>query len=413
MTGTFTQDIHFALRQFLKRPGFTCMAVLILALGLGANTAIFSVVNAFLLRPLPFKQPDRLVALFERNVLTNDQPPFNPVSPGNFLDWQKLSTSFEQMSACDNFSNPLPVNLASPSSSFIPERVDGSACSSNLFSTLGVAPLLGRTFRAAEDRYGAPKVAVISFNLWQRRFGGDRNIIGKQIRLDGENHEIVGVMPSTFSFPFRTVEVWTPLLASIPPERQVRHDTHFLGVLARLRPGVSVEQARAEIDGIAARYKRAHPEEVTGRGGNVILLHDALIHDVRTSLLVLLGAVSCVLLIACVNVANLLLTRASGRSREISIRAAIGASRGRIVRQLLTESVLLALAGGALGAMLATSIAQILAAHAPGAESVLPPGLFRLIRLSFSSPLELRCSPVLPLACFPPSSPRELISQTA
>ncbi len=365
---TFIQDIHFALRQFLKRPGFTFMAVLILALGLGANTAIFSVVNAFLLRPLPFKQPDRLTAVFERNVVGDE--PYNEVSPGNFLDWQKLSTSFEQMSAY----NIGPMNLASASSSFVPERIDGCECSGNLFSTLGVAPMLGRSFRPDEDRYGAPRVAVISFSLWQRRFGGVQNIVGKQIRLDGENHEIIGVMPAGFGFPYRTVQVWTPLLADVPPDRQIRHDTHFLQIVARLRPGVSVERARAEIDGIAARYKRAHPEEVTGRGGNVVLLHDSLVRDVRTSLLVLLGAVCCVLLIACVNVANLLLTRAAGRAREVCIRAAIGASRTRIVRQLLTESILLALAGAAVGAMLAVSIAEILASHAPGADSVLPPG---------------------------------------
>ncbi len=369
MIQTLGQDIRFAWRQFRKRPGFTVMAIVILALGLGANTAIFSVVNAFLLRSLPFKQPDRLTALFERNVVRNDVP-YNWVSPGNFLDWQKLSTSFEQMAAYTISS----VNLSSASNSFEPQRVEDCPCSGNLFSTLGVSPLLGRTFRSDEDRYGASHVAIISYSLWQRRFGGIPNIIGKSIRLDAENYEIVGVMPRSFAFPYRTVDVWHPLLTVLTPDRQRRHDTHFLRVVGRLRSGVSVGQARAEIDGIAARYKRSHPDEVTGKGGNVVLLHDSLVHDVRTSLLILLGAVGCVLLIACVNVANLLLTRAAGRTREVSIRAAIGASRSRIVSQLLTESILLALAGGVLGVLLAISIAQLLVAHAPGANAILPAG---------------------------------------
>ncbi len=368
MIQTLCQDIRFAWRQYRNRPGFTLLAIAILALGLGANTAIFSMVNAFLIRPLPFKDPSRLTALFERNVVGTEA--YNEVSAGNFLDWQKLSAGFEQMAAYTTGS----VNLSSASSSFEPQHVEDCPSSGNLFSTLGVSPLLGRTFRPDEDRYGAPHVAIISYSLWQRRFGGVPNIIGKSIRLDAENYQIVGVMPRSFAFPDRTVDIWHPLFALLTPERQRRHDQHFLQVVGRLRPGVSIGEARAEIDGIAARYQRAHPDDVTGKGGNVVPLHDSLVRDVRTSLLLLLGAVGCVLLIACVNVANLLLTRAAGRSREISIRAAIGASRRRIVSQLLTESLLLALAGGALGILLAISIAQILMAHAPGADAILPAG---------------------------------------
>ena len=377
MLQTVAQDIRFALRQFLKRPGFTVLAILILALGLGANTAIFSVVNAFLLRSLPFRDPDRLVALFERNVV-NDEPR-NWVSPGNFLDWQKLSTSFEHIAAY----TVEPFNLSSYTNSFEPQRIDGCACSGNVFSTLGVAPLLGRNFRPDEDRYGAPHVAAISYGLWQRHFGGAKDVIGKMIRLESENYEIVAVMPRGFAFPSRTVEVWSPLLTFLPPEHQKRHDTHFLRLVGRLRNGVSVEHARAEIDGIAARYKRDHPQDVSGRGGNVIPLHDSLVSDVRTSLLLLLGAVGCVLLIACVNVANLLLTRAAGRIREVSIRAAIGASRNRIISQLLTESILIALAGGVAGAFLAFSVAEMLTAHAPGADAILPAGSLPLDPMVF------------------------------
>ncbi|MDQ2840976.1 MAG: ABC transporter permease [Acidobacteriota bacterium] len=371
MLQSLAQDVRFAVRQLSKRPGFTFTAILVLALGLGANTAIFSLVNAFLLRPLPYKDPGSLTALFERDPV--DFPggdPFNYVAPGNFLDWQKQSTSFEQMAAtaCD------ALNLASPSNLFEPQRVDACLSSHTTFSTLGIKPVLGRGFRPDEDRTGAPHVAVISYSLWQRRFGGSPDVIHKQIRLNGENSEIVGVMPRGFAFPYRTVDVWVPLLAQIRPDQQKSHSNHFLLVIGRLRPSVSVSQAKAEIDGFAVRYKRAHPEEFSGRGGNVVALQEYLVHDVRTSLLVLLGAVGCVLIIACVNVANLLLTRAAGRTREIAVREAIGASRGQILRQLLTESVLLALAGAAAGLLLASFIINVLVSRAPDADAVLPPG---------------------------------------
>ncbi|HEY3938658.1 MAG TPA: ABC transporter permease [Bryobacteraceae bacterium] len=362
------QDIRFAIRQFLKRPGFTLTAILILALGLGANTAIFSVVNAFLLRPLPYQNPGRLAALFEDSPLGPvGNEPFNEVAPGNFLDWQKLSTSFEEMAASVGGAS----NLSSPSDAFEPQRVDNCACSSTLFSTLGVHPLLGRGFRNNEDRYGAPHVVVISYGLWQQRFGAMPDIIGKQIRLDGENYQVIGVMPRGFGFPYRTTQLWIPLLASITPEQQKSHSNHFLLVVGRLRTGVSMAQAKAEINTLAARYKREHPEAISGKGGNVVSLQSYLVQGVRTSLLILLGAVGCVLVIACVNVANLLLARAAGRTREVAIREAIGASRGRIIRQLLTESVLLALAGAGGGAFLAGFVTQALTAHAPGADAVL------------------------------------------
>src|SRR6185312_11783821 len=218
-----------------------------------------------------------------------------------------------------------------------------------------------------EDRLGAPRIAVISYSLWQRRFGGSPGVIHQQIRLNGENAEVIGVMPRGFAFPYRTVDVWVPLLANIPPELAQSHDNHFLFVVGRLRPGVSVTQARSEIDGFVSRYKRMHPEEVSGKGGNVVLLRDYLVHDVRTSLLVLLGAVGCVLIIACVNVANLLLTRAAGRTREIAIREALGANRGRIIRELLTESVLLGLLGAGCGLFLADMIINALISRAPNA----------------------------------------------
>jgi putative ABC transport system permease protein len=380
MLSALVHELHFALRQLWKRPGFTLTAVLVLSLGLGANVAIFSIVNAFLIQPLPYPEPARLTALFERDPIgPPGSDPYNSVAAGHFLDWQKLSRSFTSIGAAGSDS----LNLASPGNLFEPERVDACLCSQSVFPTLGVNPLLGRSFRPDEDRLGAPRVATISYGLWQKRFGGSPAAIHQQIRLNGENAEIIGVMPRGFAFPYRTVEIWVPLLANIHPELAQSHDKHFLFVVGRLRPGVSVVQAKAEIDGFVSRYQRAHPEEVSGKGGNVVSLRDYLVHDVRTSLLVLLGAVGCVLIIACVNVANLLLTRAVGRTREIAIREAVGASRGQITRQLLAESVLLALLGAGGGLFLAGIITNALVSHAPNADAVLPPGAVPLSPLVF------------------------------
>src|ERR1017187_104227 len=364
------QDVQFALRQLRHRPGFAIVAIMVLALGLGGNAAMFSVVNAVLLQPLPFADPERLVALFERDIVGEE--PFNVVAPGNFLDWQKQARSFEQMAA----SGEADFNLASVTGSFTPERIDGSFCSANLFATLGVTPVLGRSFQNEEDRPGAARVAVISYDLWQHRFGGARDVIHRQIRLDSEQYDIVGVMPRNFAYPYSTVKAWVPLQRHLDPQTLQSHGHHQLMVIGRLRPGVSVEQGRAEIDGIARRYKQQHPQAITGKGGNAVPLYDYSVKEVRASLLILFGAVSCVLIIACVNVANLLLTRALGRQREVAIRSAVGATRARIVRQLLTESVILSMLGGAGGLLLASVVTDALAAHAPNAAHL--PGLDRI-----------------------------------
>jgi len=365
---TWGKDLRQAIRGLLKNPGFTVVAVLTLTLGIGANSAIFTVVNTFLIRPLPYPEPDRLVSLFERNVVGDEQQ--MSVAPGNFLDWQKTAASFESMAA----SGIRVLTLTSDNAGTVPDRVGLCACSATLFQTLGVKPLIGRVFSPEEDRFGAPRLVVISYGLWQRRFGGSADVIGKSIRLDGDDHQVIGVMPRDFLFPHRIVEVWRPFLAGLPPQQQIRHDLHNLSVIARLRTGVSVEQAYAELDGIAARYKKDHPDEATGKGANVIPFHRQLVQNVRSSLIVLLAAVGCVLLIACVNIASLLLTRAASRTREISIRAALGAGRGRIVRQLVTESVILALAGGVLGVLLTFAIARVLIENAPAAVVLVPAG---------------------------------------
>jgi len=364
------QDVTYALRQLRQRPGFTLVAILVLGLGLGGNAAMFSVVNAVLLQPLPYADPQTLTALFERDVI--GEAPFNPVAPANFLDWQRDARDFEQIAA----TGETAFNLASQTGSFVPERIDGSYCSANLFTTLGVAPAVGRTFRSEEDRPGAAHAAVISYDLWQRRFAGSRDVIHRQIRLDDEQYDIVGVMPRGFGYPYRTVKAWVPLQRYMTPEQLKSHGNHMLTVVGRLRPGVSVEQGRAEIDGIVRRYKLQHPEEIMGKGGNVISLYAYSVKDVRTSLLILFGAVGCVLIIACVNVANLLLTRALGRQREVAIRAAVGATRGRIIRQLLTESIILSLLGAACGLFLASFATDALAARAPNAGYL--PGVDRI-----------------------------------
>jgi predicted permease len=361
-------DLAYAARVLKRSPGFALTAIATVALGIGANTAIFTIVNALLLRPLPFDRPERLLALVERNVIADEQ--VMAVAPGNLIAWQTSATAFESISGYTMQA----VTLSGDTPGFEPQRVLACVGSANLTSTLGVRPLGGRAFRADEDRFGAARLVAIGYDLWQRRFGGAPDVIGKRIRLDDEPYEVIAVMPRTFAFPRRGVDLWLPLLATLPPSVQQRHDLHFLQVVGRMRADVTISQAIADVDRISAAYKQAHPNESTGKGANAIPLHEAFVRDVRTPLLVLLAAVICVLLIACVNLANLLLTRAVARAREISIRTALGAGRGRLVRQLLTESLLLSVVGGAVGLVIALWLAQVLVVHAPGADFVLPAG---------------------------------------
>ncbi len=360
------RDFQFGIRQLRSRPGFSIIAIAVLALGIGANTAIFSVVNGVLLRPLPFADPERLVALFERDVIA-DNNPYNSVAPANFLDWRKQATTLQQIAATSLTS----FNLSGGSKALTTERVDGCGSSANLFETLGIAPAMGRTFSNQEDRPGGPPVAVISYGLWKRRFGGSPDVLSQRIRLDGKLFSVIGVMPPNFGYPSRSMQVWIPLEQHLIPVVLEAHDNHVLSTtIGRLKPGVTVEQARAEIDGIVSRYKRQHPAEVMGRGGNVVPLTAFTLRDIRSSLLLLFAAVACVLLIACVNVANLLLTRTLGRKREIAIRTAIGASRRRIIRQLLIESFVLSILGAAAGLLFAASLTGYLATNIPDAVSL-------------------------------------------
>ena len=357
------QDLRFAFRQLRTRPGFSALAAAVLGIGIGANTAIFSVVNGVLLRPLPFANPERLVELFEKDTI-GDNNPYNTVAPGNFFDWQRQSRTLEQIAAISLTSFNLSASTMSSA-----ERVDGCGATANLFETLGVAPILGRTFLPEEDRPGGTPVAIISYGLWQRSLAGSPGVLSKRILLDGKMFSVIGVMPGDFRYPSNSTQIWIPLQQHLAPVVLEAHDNHVLSItIGRLRSDTTVEQARAEIDALVKRYRRQHPEEAMGKGGNAVALAAFTLKDTRTPLLLLFAAVGCVLLIACVNVANLLLTRALGRRREIAIRTAIGASRLRIIRQLLVESTVLSLLGAGTGVLLAYSLNGYLATNMPSAE---------------------------------------------
>jgi putative ABC transport system permease protein len=338
-------DLRYAFRLMGKSPGFTVIAVLTLALGIGANTAIFTVVNAVLLRPLGFRDPSRLVIVAEKS-------PFPTISTSyqNYVDWRNQSRSFESMEA----TRATGLSLTGAGE---PELLTARMATTGVFPLLGVDAALGRTFLPEEDKAGATPVALLSYGLWQRRFGASQEIIGKSINLDSRPHAIVGVLPSGFQI-LQPADVFVPFIpwaVTLPDDRNWHPG---IIALARLKPGVSREQARAEMIGITKRLEQQYPDYNTGTSADVVGLQEQLVQNVRPALILLLGAVSLVLLIACVNVANLLLARAAFRGREVAIRTALGAGRARMLQQLLTESVLLSLGGGALGIFLAWALLQ-------------------------------------------------------
>ena len=374
---TARQDVRYAVRALRKNPAYAVVAIATLAIGIGAGTTVYSVAGAVLLRPLPYADPDRLVRVFETNPLKGWTR--NIASPANYADWKKQATVFTDIAAYEQFNS----NGSGASDVFLtgfgePQGLKSLGVTGNLFRVLGAAPLLGRTFTDDETFEGKGRVVVLSYGVWQGLFAGDPAIIGKPVVLSGRTYDVVGVMPRDFFFPGRDVQVWVPV-AYAPAVFVRNRRPHYLGVIARQRPGVSLARAQQEMDTIARGLERQYPDTNTQMGVRLESFHSSLAFEPRPALLMLSGAVGVLFLIVCANIANLQLGRAAARTRELAIRRALGAGRGRLVRQLLTESLVISAIGGALGFVLVVLARSVLLQVA---GSVLP--LFAEIRLDRS-----------------------------
>jgi len=357
------QDLRYGLAMMLKRPGFTLVTLLALALGIGANTAIFSAVNSILLRPLPYPDAEQLVRLHD-----SKPPQFDefPVSPGNFTVWREQTNSFENVAAY--YTGPPLIMTGNDR----PEVFEGARVSASLFPLLKVHPILGRPFTTDEEELDRAQVVLLSHGLWQRRFGSNPGIIGQQITLSDKSYTIIGVMPPDFKFPTDRTELWVP--TGFVPEDRTRHGAHYLAVIARLKPGTSLQQSQTEMQMVAQRLAEQNPQTNAGWNTKVVNWQEDMVGSIRRPLIIISAAVLFVLLIACLNITNLLLAQSLSRSREVAIRMALGASRSRIVRQFLTESMLLSVVGGLLGLLLAIVGVRVLSSFAadtlPGADNI-------------------------------------------
>lgn len=336
------RDLRYGIRTLSRTPGFSLIAILVMALGIGSTIALFTVVDSVLLKPLPLPDADRLVRAFEADTVLHFQD--NTVAGGTFKSWQNGNRSFQQMAMITDDE----YNLAS-SNGELPERVQAEISSWSALPLLGVQPAYGRLFAPSDDRWGAPETTVLTWGFWKRRYGGDPAILGRTILLDAKPFTVIGILPAWFTYPNPRTQLWTPVFPEAPPQMMERHDSHNFDVIGKLRPGVTLAAAQADLSSVSAQERKQFPEGPVFNAANLRPLLDAETRDVKTPLYALFAATGCLLLIACLNIANLLVARSAARRKELAIRAALGGSRGRLIRERVVEAVLLALAGGALG----------------------------------------------------------------
>jgi len=353
----FWRDIRYGLRTLRRAPGFALTAILVMALGIGATTSLFTIVRSVLLKPLPFRDPDKLVMVYE-HFRSETKYPYNPVAAADFHDWREQTHGFQDMAAWRWWAGAITGD-----SGELPEVVGGAAGSWNLFSVLGVEPALGRTFTADEDRLGANDVVILTWSFFQSRFGGDRSIVGKTVRIDAKPYTVVGVLPQSFTYPHSTVQVWIPYASAFLADELAAHDHHQSHVVARLKKDVPAAAAIQEVSALQYQLHLANLTKPVAEDAVIRPVIEDLVQDVKMPLLVLMASVGCMLLIACLNVSNLLVARGASRRREVAIRGALGGSRLKLIREQITESFLISVAGGSVGILLSFSATRWLATH--------------------------------------------------